>query len=295
MPLVEANGITIAYERYGRAGDMPVLLIMGLGGQSLMWPKKLVDQLVSAGHDVIAIDNRDVGLSQKFDGQRAPNIIAQIALKTFGLWGRAPYSLEDMAGDNVGLLDALGIEKAHIVGISMGGMIAQIIASTYPEKVASLAVLCSTTGNRSLPRPDRSVLAAIAKPRAPASTKEEAVAQGVEAFNIIGTPGIDHNKSALPETLAACYDRNHYPKGRKRHIAAIIESAHFGKRNVAINAPTLVMHGNKDPLVPFEGGLDVSKTIKGSKFVELKGMGHDLPDPFLPEIAGHLIEHFATS
>lgn len=293
--IITANGIDIAYERYGTPGPTPLILIMGLGGQLAMWPKSLVAQIVAAGNDVILLDNRDVGLSAKFDGQRPPKIVLQVILRLLGLSGGAPYDLGDMAKDVFGLMDHLGLETAHIAGISMGGMIAQIMASSQPERITSLTVMSSTTGNPRLPRPDRSMIKAIARRGPPPANKAEAVAQGVAAFDLIGTPGVDHATSGLAEIMAESYDRCHYPEGRMRQIAAIIESAHFGKRNSAIAAPTLVIHGTADPLVPITGGRDVHKSVPGSKMVEIDGMGHDLPDQFLSEIAGHVNGHIANA
>jgi pimeloyl-ACP methyl ester carboxylesterase len=279
----QANGIEIEYEDYGAKDAPPVLLIMGLGAQLTLWPMPMVEELVARGYRAIRYDNRDVGLSTKFDGAEAPAMTAIVAALMTGAKPDVPYLLADMAADAVGLLDALGIDKAHVMGASMGGMIAQMVAATYPDRVLSLTSIMSTTGNPMLPPASPEAMAVLTQ--RPTGTDEEAiVAHGVRAEKVIGSPGYPADEAVLTERVRAGFRRMHYPPGFARQMAAIVGS---GDRRAAlskITAPTMVIHGADDPLVPLAGGRDTAETIPGAKIVEIPGMGHNLPEPLIGQV-----------
>ena len=294
MPTTTANGITIAYEDHGDPAAPPILLVMGLGGQLTLWPIELVEALVARGIRVMRYDNRDVGLSTKFDAAGVPNIKRMIVRAAFGLSNRAPYSLADMANDGMGLLDALGIDKAHIVGASMGGMIAQHIAFAHLARVLSLTSIMSTTGNRWLPRAKKEALSAMLD--RPQSTDPEAlIAHSKRIARVIGSPGYPPNEERLDVRVRADFARSYYPAGFMRQTAAIIADGDRRRRLAGVTAPTLVIHGDSDPLVPPAGGADTAKHIAGARLETIPGMGHDLPlalvDIMADLIASHASAH----
>ena len=294
MPHLTANGISLAYEDHGDPSAPPVLLIMGLGGQLAMWPDKLVDDLVGGGYRVITFDNRDIGLSHQHTDEKPPKIVRQIILRRFGIKLKTPYTLLDMANDTIGLVDGLGLDRPHIVGISMGGMIGQHVCAEAPEKVRSFTALMTTTGNPKLPRPNSDVLNAMIRRGPPPTTREKIIDASVETFEVIGTPGEDHNTNGMRERIARCYDRNHSPMGVARQMAAIAGAGDFRSFTRRIKAPTLVLHGSADPLVSIEGGRDIANIVPGAKMEVIDGMGHDMPSRFLPELATHMLGHFNT-
>jgi len=294
VPIAETNGIKIAYETHGKAGDPAVLMIMGLGAQLSMWSQRMIDMIVEAGHYVVVFDNRDIGLSEKFHTKRPPNLIAQIAARRVGIKLRAPYTLYDMAKDTVGLMDALNIEQAHVVGVSMGGMISQILSGKYPQRVLSLTAIMTTTGNPKLPRPSGNAMKALARRGPPPATREDAIDQSTHVFSVIGTPGEDHTTNGYRDRIATSYDRNYNPKGLRRQTAAIIASGDFRRMTKKITAPTLVIHGKVDPLVPVEGGMDVHDTVAHSKLHIIDDMGHDIPPRHLPEIMSQMLTHIGA-
>ena len=279
----QANGIEIEYEDYGANDAPPVLLIMGLGAQLTLWPMPMVDQLVERGYRVIRYDNRDVGLSTKFDDQPAPAITAIVAALMTGAQPDVPYLLADMARDAVGVLDALGIAKAHIMGASMGGMIAQMVAALHPDRVLSLTSIMSTTGNPMLPPASPEAMAVLTQ-RPTGSDEDAIVAFGVRAERTIGSPGYPADEATLSERVRASYRRMHYPPGFARQMAAIVASGDRREALKKITAPTMVIHGADDPLVPLAGGRDTAETIPGARIVEIPGMGHNLPEPLIGQV-----------
>ena len=290
MAQIEANGITLEYEEFGDPSAPPLLLVMGLGAQLTLWPMELVEALVARGFRVIRYDNRDIGLSHKHEGARAPGMIRHMLMKRFGLNPRTPYTLADMAADGVGLLDALGIERAHIVGARMGGMIAQHIAFSHPEKVISLTSIMSTTGNPRLPAARREALKVLT--RRPASMDEAVLVEhGVLIGRTIGSPGYPADEARLRANATRDIRRSHYPAGMPRQLAAIIADGDRRARLARIKAPTLVIHGEGDPLVPVEGGRDTAAAIRGASLKTVPGMGHDLPLALVDEIAGAIADH----
>lgn len=279
----QANGIEIEYETYGDDGAPPVLLIMGLGAQLTLWPMPMVDQLVERGYRVIRYDNRDIGLSTKFDDEPAPTMTAIVAALMMGSKPDVPYLLNDMAADAVGLLDALGIGKAHVMGASMGGMIAQMVAANYPDRVLSLTSIMSTTGNPSLPAATAEAMAVLTT--RPDGTDEAAiVAHGIKVEKTIGSPGYPTDESVLRERVLRDFRRMYYPPGFARQMAAIVASGDRREALKRITAPTMVIHGVDDPLVPPAGGRDTAATIPGAKLVEIAGMGHNLPEALIPQV-----------
>lgn len=290
MSQITANGITIEYDEHGDPAAPPILLVMGLGAQMTLWPQELVDGLVRHGFRVIRYDNRDIGLSHKMEGAKAPGIVKLLLLSRFGLTPRVPYTLADMAKDGIGLLDALGIAKAHIVGASMGGMIAQHMAFSHPDRVLSLTSIMSTTGNRKLPAGSREALAVLTK--RPASTDEDVLVEhGIKVARAIGSPGYAVDEERLRERTRGLIRRSFYPAGMPRQFAAIVADGDRRERLRSVTAPTLVIHGEADPLVPFAGGEDTARHIDGAKLKAVPGMGHDLPLELVDEIADAVAEH----
>ncbi len=285
MPQTTANGITLEYETYGDAKNPPLLLIMGLGAQLTLWPIELVEALVARGFHVIRYDNRDIGLSQKFTQAGMPNFKRVALMRLFGLRARLPYRLSDMAADAVGLLDALGIQQAHVVGASMGGMIAQLVAATYPTRVLSLTSIMSTTGNRRMPPAKPEAMAALMN-RPPAdATAETILPFGLNIARAIGSPAYPGAEDKLKARIARDFNRSFHPTGAGRQLAAIVDDGDRRARLRNVTAPTLVIHGADDPLVPVQGGRDTAASIKGAKLLEIPGMGHDLPLELVDQVA----------
>ncbi len=290
---VMANGINIEVEEYGDPGDPAILLIMGYTAQLIYWPIDMVNGLVDAGFRVIRFDNRDVGLSHKFDSRKAPNPIRQmIAKRFFSSRQLAPYNLSDMAKDAVGVLDALNIEKAHIVGASMGGMIGQLVAANHPDRVISFVPVMSSTNAPELPGADAKVRKALFKSaRSKARNMDEALAGGLAFSSLIasreGRKRIKEREALMREAL----ERSFYPAGPKRQMAAIIASGNLRPTAQKISAPTMVIHGAEDPLIPQACGADIAANVNNARFELVEGMGHDLPPSKLPKIveliAGH--------
>lgn len=283
MTQTTANGITLEQERFGDPSDPAVLLIMGLGAQLTRWPLPLVNALVAEGFHVIRFDNRDVGLSQKFDAAGVPDLAAIAAALGRGERPQTPYSLDDMAADAAGLLDAMGIAGAHVVGASMGGMIAQLVAANHPERTLSLTSIMSSSGNPALPRSTPEATAVLMT-RPKSGDMADIVAHGVNAAKVVGSPGYPVDEAVLAERIRADAERMSYPPGFARQMAAIYANGDRRARLKTITAPTVVIHGADDPLVPVEAGRDTAASIPGARLVEIAGMGHDLPLPLVPEI-----------
>ena len=266
----KVNGIEIAYETFGNSEDPAILLVMGLGTQMLAWPDQMCELLAGAGNYVIRFDNRDVGLSTHFHDAPSP-APHEVVLKRRS----APYTVSDMADDAVGLLDVLGVERAHVVGASMGGFISQTIALEHPQRVLSLTLIMTSTGSRRVGRPTPKLVARMAR-RTEATTKEAAIEESVATYRLIGSP--DHLDEELVRELAGrAYDRGYDPKGTQRQLAAILSQPDRTRRLANIAVPTLVVHGLDDPLVAASGGLAIAKAIPGATFIGHAGMGHDLP------------------
>jgi pimeloyl-ACP methyl ester carboxylesterase len=282
-------GIDIAYERFGEPDLPPVLLLMGLGTQMLGWPDGFCDALVARGVHVIRADNRDIGLSTHLTDAPAPDLAAIFR----GDAASASYTLSDMAADTVGLLDALGVDSAHLVGASMGGMIAQTAAIEHPHRVRSLTSIMSTTGDPSVGQSTRQAMAALLSP--PATTREEAIERTVSILRVIGSPGFELDEADVRWRTGVAYDREHDPVGVARQLAAIAASGDRTPALRSLSVPTLVLHGADDPLVNVSGGRATAQAIPGAEFVEFAGMGHHLSRELWGEIARQIGEHVARA
>ncbi|QWC56620.1 alpha/beta fold hydrolase [Erythrobacter sp. 3-20A1M] len=290
MPQINANGITLEYEDRGTRDAPVILLIMGLGAQMTLWPDELIDALVAEGFRVIRYDNRDIGLSQKMEGAKFPGPAKQILLGKIGLKPAVPYTLADMADDAAALLDALAIDRAHIVGASMGGMIAQLVAANHPGKTITLTSIMSTTGNPKLPAAKKEAMDVLT--RRPDSADEVVlVAHGMKIARVIGSPGYPVDEEALRDRVTKTVRRSVYPAGMQRQLAAILHDGDRRARLSRIEAPTLVIHGEDDPLVPCAGGRDTAASIAGARIETFPGMGHDLPLPLVDRFAALIAEH----
>jgi pimeloyl-ACP methyl ester carboxylesterase len=279
------NGITLCYETYGDPSAPPVLLVMGLGMQMLAWDERFCRDLAGRGFFVIRYDNRDAGRSTTFDDVRPPSL-REIALRRIE---RPAYKLPDMALDGVGLLDALELQDAHVVGASMGGMIAQSLAARHPARVRSLTSIMSNTGARWSGQP---ALRAYPFLLGRAPTEREAyVAHAVKMWALIGSPGFDRDVDELREQLGIAFDRAYLPQGTARQLAAIIASGDRRRELRAVRAPTLVIHGETDRLVSPSGGRATAKAIPGARLMTIAGMGHDLPRGVWPQILDAVERH----
>jgi len=282
MPKAKANNIEIEYETFGDPSSEPLLFVMGLGAQMIRWPEELCMLFVNKGFYVIRFDNRDVGLSTKFEEAGVPDIMKEIKAIQRGKTISPPYTVEDMADDAVGLLDALNIEKAHICGASMGGMIVQIIAFRHPTRVLSLTSIMSTTGNPNLPQPKPEAMQVLLKP---APTEREAyIEESVKRYRILYGSGFPFPEDQIRELVAVLYDRSFYPQGMTRQLFAILGTENRVSKLGSIKVPTLVIHGGDDPLVPVEGGKETAASIPGAELIIIEGMGHSLPPETWPQI-----------
>ncbi|SBT04058.1 Alpha/beta hydrolase fold protein [Candidatus Accumulibacter aalborgensis] len=274
MPQITANKLQFEYETFGDASAPAVLLIMGLGAQLGRWNIELCEALVDRGFRVIRFDNRDCGLSSKLDEADVPDVGQ--ALRT-GTAPMAPYALEDMAADSVGLLDALGIDSAHIVGASMGGAIAQIIAALYPQRTLSLTCIMTTSGHPELPPPTREAAQALFAPLPAARDKDSLVEDAMRRQLAVASPDFPSCPQRLRDLLTEEHERGFHPRGVTRQLAAFLASDHRRDLLQTIRVPTLVVHGAEDPLIPVACGYDVAAHIAGAEIRVIEGMGHDLP------------------
>lgn len=291
MTVLKANGIRIACETAGDPKHPALLLIMGLGMQLIAWPDDLVDGLVEQGFYVIRFDNRDSGLSEKFEHAGTPNLPLAF-LKTMVRWPlRSAYTLSDMAADAIGVLDALGVRQAHVVGASMGGMIAQLVAADYPDRVLSLTSIMSSSGRRGLPGPAREARAVLLKRPANPADLHSVIDQGVRLFGVIGSPAYPTPEKQLRARIERAIRRNVCPSGLARQMVAIAAS---GDRSAAlgrIRAPALVIHGAADALVPLACGQDTARLIPGARIEIIEGMGHDLPAQLIERLLALIDAH----
>ena len=268
-----ANGIELEYDVHGEDDAPPLLLIMGLGAQLTMWRDDFVELLAAQGFRVIRYDNRDVGLSTWFDEAGLPNLAEAVAS---GTQITPAYTLADMADDGAGLLDALGIESAHIVGASMGGMIAQTFAIRHPDKTRSLCSIMSTTGNPEVGQPDPELIGAMLLAAPPASA-EEAEEAAILATKMIGSPGYPADEAQTRAFARAAYERANHPEGTGRQMVAIVNQPDRTADLAHVTAPTLVIHGDADTLVNPSGGQATANAVPNAEFWMQEGVGHDIP------------------
>lgn len=289
MPDVTANGIQIEYDTFGDSSCRALLLIAGNGAQMIVWDIEFCELLAKTGLFVIRFDNRDCGLSTKFDEAGIPDIMSAIKAAMAGKSVESAYTLDDMADDAVGLLDALGIEKAHVCGASMGGMIAQVIAYRHPKKVLSLTSIMSTTGNPDLPMGKQDAIAAVV---APVPEERDAyVNHYVNVWRRIWSPGFPFEEERVRTFMEKSYERSYYPQGMARQNTAVIAGGDRRLSLSCIKVPTLVLHGADDPLIPVEGGKDTARVIPGASLLIIKGMGHDMPRGVWAKIVKAISQH----
>ncbi len=281
MPRAAANGIELEYDTFGDPACPALLLIMGLGSQLISWDPRFCGMLAERGYYVIRFDNRDIGLSTQFDHLPAPDLGAILGGDT----GSAPYVMADMAADAAGLLDALGIERAHVVGASMGGMIAQELAIKYPERVLSLCSFMSTTGDRAVGQPSAEAMAVILAPAG--ADREAAIGRTVDVLRVIGskTPEYEPTDEWRRQRAAAGHDRAYRPAGGLRQVAAIAACPDRTAALRGLKMPVLVMHGDRDPLVDVSGGYATAAAVPGAELIIYPGLGHDLPQPLFAPFA----------
>jgi pimeloyl-ACP methyl ester carboxylesterase len=276
MPQADANGIRIEYETFGDPKAEPMLLIMGLGAQMTRWPPAFCEKLAAKGFHVIRFDNRDVGLTTHFNDHGVPDLAEIAGARARGEKPNVPYTLSDMAGDAVGLLDALHIDKAHIVGASMGGMIAQMVAVEHPTRVLSLTSIMSNTGNPAIQAKAEAMAVLVNRPPHP-SEEEAYLTHVVKSARVTGSPAYPAEEAVLRANALSDVKRAYNPSGFGRQMAAITATGDRREKLKTITAPTTVIHGEADPLVPVEGGHDTVAHIPGATMVSFPGMGHDLP------------------
>jgi pimeloyl-ACP methyl ester carboxylesterase len=287
---VDANGIQIEYDTFGKHDAPPLLLIVGMACQLIHWDEVLCEKLARRGHYVIRFDNRDAGLSTKLAAAGMPDIGKIIEARMKGEEIKPPYTIEDMADDAIGLLDALGIEAAHICGISMGGMIAQTIAINHCQRVLSLISIYSHTGNPALPEPKPEAMEMLLTP--PPKEREANIAYTLEVWRTFSGGGFLLDEDWHRKIAAKAYDRAFYPEGVARQLAAVLTQKNRKTELGFIRVPALVIHGADDPLVPPEGGEVTAEAIPGAELIIIDGMGHDLPhDGAWAQIINAIVNH----
>ena len=285
MTRVRANGINLHYDRFGVADAEAIVLIAGLGTQMIRWPVPLCEDLAARGYQVIRFDNRDAGLSTHFSECPAPDFAALAATLARGQRPDVPYTLHDMAADTIGLLDALSIARAHLVGRSMGGMIAQLVAAGHAPRVISLTAIMSSTGNPALPSADPEIMAMLTRP-APNPFADEAgfLTHSIGFARAIAGPGFPFDEDAHRAQIRAETARAFHPAGFSRQLAAIAATGDLRARLATITAPTLVLHGTHDRLFPPACGADIAAHVAGAELILIDGMGHDLPPALYSQV-----------
>jgi pimeloyl-ACP methyl ester carboxylesterase len=287
------GGVTLCYDSFGDAKAPPILLIMGLGAQMVIWDDNFCAALARRGFRVVRFDNRDIGRSSRSDKPVQVNFVELIQKQMRGEAIEAPYSLCDMAGDAVGLLDHLGVARAHVVGASMGGMIAQEMAIHFPQRLTTVTSIMSSTGNPALPPPSPEAAAVLMAP--PPTTREDYLAQFAKAWRVLRVgsfPDDDARDRGLAELT---FERGLNPMGVARQMLAIFASGDRRKKLAGVKTPTLVIHGDVDPLVRIEAGQGTAKSIPGARMQIVKGMGHALPAPLWPEIIDAIVAHASAN
>jgi pimeloyl-ACP methyl ester carboxylesterase len=291
MPLLRANSIDIFYDEIGDPKAPALLLIMGLGAQMIGWPEAFCGRLADRGFRIIRFDNRDIGLSTKIEDAPKVDLAAAFMSAVAGRPLEAPYNLDDMARDAIGLMDALGLAKAHVVGASMGGMIAQIIAAKHGERARSLTSMMSTSGDPNLPQGKPAAMASLTATRPPQSDREASIQFGVSVLRAIGSPGYPSPEPELRAIVERSFDRSYYPFGFARQMIAILASGSRVELLRTIRIPTLVLHGADDPLVPVEAGKDTARHIPGAALKIMPGWGHDIPAALIPNLVEAIASH----
>ena len=282
MPRAHVNGLEIEYESFGDPGATPLLLVMGLSYQMIEWDDALCEMIAGRGFRVTRFDNRDSGLSTKLEKLGPPNLVG-VFTRTAG----PPYTLDDMAGDAVGVLDAIGVNRAHIVGASMGGMIAQLIAINFPDRVLSLTSIMSTVGGPNVVQAEPAVGALLLVP--PGETREERVEQSLNSRRIIFGTGMPFDEERARWKAERAVDRSFSPAGSQRQLAAIMAAPDRTAALGRLTIPTLVIHGDNDPLVPPENGRQTAAALPDARLIMIPGMGHALPDQVWPQVVDAIV------
>jgi pimeloyl-ACP methyl ester carboxylesterase len=290
MPTAMTNTKHIAYQCFGDPDNPALLLIQGLSMPSTAWPKEWIDQLVVAGYFVVSFDNRDIGQSRIYDELKKPNIALSILKKKLGFNVKSAYSLSDMAEDAIALLNELNIDRAHIMGVSMGGMIGQHIAAEHPNKVLSFIQIMSTSGAKSLPGPSKAVLGHMAKGPA-AKTRQSIIDYNMEMQRLVGTKEHPLEGDRLRQFVENNFDRGQTSAGILRQTHAIISDGDRSKLIETITCPTLIIHGDRDPLVHVDGAYDCARKINGAQLEIIEDMGHDLPPSLIGRLTQLCIAH----
>ncbi len=287
MASTQANGIEIEYELAG-TDDAPVLMMIhGVGAQLIRWPDELCDQFMHAGFRTLRFDNRDIGLSSHMDGAPIPDMAEVLSARAAGHEPELPYTISDMAADAAGLLDALGIAKAHILGVSLGGMIAQMLAITHPARVLSLNIIMSASGNAAMPPSTPDAIGMLSRrPPNPNDDREAFLAHQVALNRVLGSPAYPAPEAELRQFAARAADRAWNPAGAARQLAASRGASDRREQLRSLSVPTLVIHGVDDPLLPIENAADIARNIPGAWLLEVNGMGHDLPAELFDLIVG---------
>jgi pimeloyl-ACP methyl ester carboxylesterase len=288
MPQAQLRGITIDYEISGPPDGEPLLLIMGLGMQRVAWPQGLIEQLVERGFRVITFDNRDVGLSARYDHAGVPSMVRIAALRLIGARAALPYTLSDIADDAAALLDHLGVASTHVAGISMGGMIAQHLAARHPQRVRSLTLLATTSGRLGLPLPRAKVLRVARSRPLGAHTPEQAADYAVRLFTAIGSPRYPTAPAILHAQALAAARRAPAGAGVLRQFAAVLADGDRGPLLRQLRMPAQVLHGDADPMLPIAHGHELARRLPGARFARLEGWGHDLPAPLWPVFTAYI-------
>jgi pimeloyl-ACP methyl ester carboxylesterase len=292
MPLFSARSGEIYFQQQGARANPPVLLIHGVGCQLVEWPDTLIDALVNAGYRTIVFDHRDVGLSYEVDA-KIPSIEELFSALSDPSSVRPPYTLGDMADDVIDLLDHLGQSGAHIIGCSMGGMIAQCCAIKHPHRVFTLTSLMATTSNPSLPKPSDSVIAAMAA-SLQASNGEDALASSIHAANTNAGPHYPSSEYGIARFIESAHARAHRPAGSARHMAAILTAPDRSELLADLTMPVLAVHGDEDPLIDASASEDIVNSVRNGHLEIIPRLGHDLSEPIITEIAGIMVEHMAS-
>src|SRR3954454_11798991 len=291
MAIAEVNGINIAYDTRGPAGAPAIVLIMGLGTQMTAWSDPFCDALAAGGYQVVRFDNRDVGLSSKIEGGRPVNMKWVFLKAMLGVKVQGPYTLADMAADGLGLMDKLGLRTAHLVGASMGGMIAQLIVTNCPVRTRSLVSIMSSSGDRRLPQSTPEARNALFAKRPDPSDREKIVAHMMNVYRVIGSPGYPVPDDVLRPRLEASIDRSYYPQGVGRQMLATLSDGSRVERLRTIKVPTLVIHGADDPLGAGGAGKHPEENIPGAKLERVPGMAPALPPGLVPTLSGLILDH----
>jgi len=286
---VRVGSIEIVYDTFGKSTALPMLLVIGLGEQMIAWDEEFCSELAAQGYWVIRYDNRDAGLSTKLDEAGIPNIPALVQAQMQGEMIETPYLLGDMADDAVGLLDALGVESAHVVGISMGGMIVQEIAIHRPERIRTMTSIMSSTGNAELP-PAKPEAMALLTETAPTG-RADFIEDSVRVARILNGTGFPIDEDRLRKKAGDIFDRGSSPAGMTRQLAAIIASGSRKEALKSVTVPTLVIHGDADPLVSVEAGIDTANAIPEAELLIIRGMGHGLPPSLWPQVVAAIVRH----